>query len=195
MPPRSKSSSYLSQYGTISHAPHHHSSSKLSKKNGSRDRSVDSLVPDAASNAESVQTSSNTNNRGMGLDRNNSRRYKLKSLSEEIIDNDNFIEMHEAEENGADYTEMENSITPVNSRRTPDVSSAASAHQAPGVAAGCQRSRPQLSSLDSLLDSTEAIQSHSGKRAFFGGSHEYVFSNYFMYLLFYHVIYEVTFLV
>ena len=57
--------------------------------------------------------------------------------------------------------EIENT-TPVNSRavsssgETPDVS-----HQA--ATASYQRSRPQLSSLDSLLDSTESTQSHSGE--------------------------------
>ena len=64
--------------------------------------------------------------------------------------------------------EIENT-TPVNSRavsssatllETPDVS-----HQA---SASYQRSRPQLSSLDSLLDdSTEATQSNSGKFVYF----------------------------
>ena len=65
--------------------------------------------------------------------------------------------------------EIENT-TPVNSRavsssgETPDVS-----HQA--ATASYQRSRPQLSSLDSLLDdSTEATQSHSGKFVCFWGS-------------------------
>ena len=81
-------------------------------------------------------------------------------MSEEIIDNGHLI-MEEIEE-------MENNATPVNSRKavsypsasaeTPDVFST---HQ---PSTSYHRSRPQLSSLDSLLDdSTEATQSHSGK--------------------------------
>ena len=89
-------------------------------------------------------------------------RNNLKSLSKEIIDN-GYLIMEEIEE-------MEN--TPVNSRKavsypsasaeTPDVFST---HQ---PSTSHQRSRPQLSSLDSLLDdSTEATQSHSGKFTYF----------------------------
>ena len=90
-------------------------------------------------------------------------------MSEEIIDNGHLIseEMQE---------EIENT-TPVNSRtvsssatllETPDVS-----HQA---SASYQRSRPQLSSLDSLLDSTESTQSHSGEYVHFFRLKEQVWS-------------------
>ena len=67
--------------------------------------------------------------------------------------------------------EMENNATPVNSRKavsypsasaeTPDVFST---HQ---PSTSYHRSRPQLSSLDSLLDSTESTQSHSGEFVYF----------------------------
>ena len=91
-------------------------------------------------------------------------------MSEEIIDNGHLIseEMQE---------EIENT-TPVNSRavsssatllETPDVS-----HQA---SASYQRSRPQLSSLDSLLDSTESTQSHSGEFVYFFRLKEQVWSS------------------
>ena len=87
-------------------------------------------------------------------------RNNLKSLSEEIIDNGHLI-MEEIEE-------MEN--TPVNSRKAVSYPSASA--ETPDVFSTHQpstsRSRPQLSSLDSLLDdSTEATQSHSGKFTYF----------------------------
>ena len=56
-PPRSKSSSYLSQYGTLSHTPNN----KLSRKNGCRDRSVDSLVVKASQGESGTATAAVSN--------------------------------------------------------------------------------------------------------------------------------------
>ena len=114
-PPRSKSSSYLSQYGTLSHTPNN----KLSRKNGCRDRSVDSLVVKASQGESGTASAVTVSNTSASINRNN-----LKSLSEEIIDNGGHLMSEEMEANAEN---VENT-TPVNSRavsssaETPDVS-------------------------------------------------------------------------